>query len=179
MEIRTSVTGQRRGHTPGVGSSCGADLRPAGRHGRRRCPCRGEPHPRPARGPHRRPDVHRPARRSELGLVLRCPAASRYLPAILRAVEAAPADELHDRVPAVRSALGLIERSLPHDPGPAGAERDQAVLLDARPVEPGIRWGPHRGPVRRLPAPRQRCPRRRPRQRPRPLRDGLTGIHDA
>jgi hypothetical protein len=106
---------------------------------------------------------------SELGPVLRCPLATHYLPAVLRAVGVVPLDELHGRVPGAISALRLIERCLPHDPGPAGIERDQfvreelqwrpdkdivvpstpwedavaadeAVLLEAWPDQPGTRW---------------------------------------
>lgn len=88
---------------------------------------------------------------------------------MLRATEVVPDGDLRSRVPDAMTALRLIERCLPHDPGPAGVERDravrdkaerrpddnifvpstlwedavtadQAVLLATWPDDPGTRW---------------------------------------
>jgi len=71
------------------------------------------------------PDGH-----TELGPVLRCPAAYRCLPVILAGVE-----KMHPRLEAGMTALRLIERSCEE-----AVAANQAVLLDAWPDEPGARW---------------------------------------
>ena len=91
------------------------------------------------------PDGH------ELGLLLRCRSASRWLPLVLAGVEATSHGELDARVRGASAALSLIARSIPHDvragvhPGTerraaeATLREVQAVLLAAWPTEPAAR----------------------------------------
>jgi hypothetical protein len=91
------------------------------------------------------PDGH------ELGLLLRCPSASRWLPLVLAGIDATSQGELDARVRGASAALSLIECSMPDDVRAGmqtGQERRvaeaalrevQAVLLAAWPTEPGAR----------------------------------------
>lgn len=95
------------------------------------------------------PDGH------ELGLLLRCPGASRWLPLVLAGVDAISRGDLDARVRGASAALSLIARSIPDDvraglhPGghddpertasEAALREAQAVLLAAWPTDPAAR----------------------------------------
>lgn len=91
------------------------------------------------------PDGH------ELGLLLWCPSASRWLPLVLAGVDAISRGDLDARVRGASAALSLIARSIPDDvragmhPGQerraaeAALREAQAVLLAAWPTEPAAR----------------------------------------
>lgn len=100
----------------------------------------------------------------ELGVVLSCPEARQYLPAILAGVGAAPAAELARRVPGAEAGLGRLRRCVPYEdasdlaardgiapvgtvgrglivstPAMAAVAADQAVLVARWPSAPGAR----------------------------------------
>lgn len=100
----------------------------------------------------------------ELGVVLSCPEARQYLPAILDGVAAVPADELARRVPEAGAGLARLRRCVPYEDAPhlaagdgaaplgtagrgvivstptmAAVAADQAVLLARWPSAPGAR----------------------------------------
>jgi len=72
----------------------------------------------------------------ELGALLCCPSASRWLPFVLAGVDAISRAELDTRVRGASAALSLIERSIPHDGTPEGIERDRVVTERVR-MHPG------------------------------------------
>ncbi|MGH9300369.1 MAG: hypothetical protein ACRD0E_00630 [Acidimicrobiales bacterium] len=78
------------------------------------------------------PNLIAPDGRTELGPMLLCPSTFRWIRLILAAVESLPVEDLRSRAPAALIALHLIYRCLPHDPGPAGVERDKAVRDECR-----------------------------------------------
>jgi len=80
-----------------------------------------------------RPTILAPDGRTELGPVLRSTYVWRFPPTILRGIDVVPSiDPADRRVSEALAALRMIERCRPHDPGPAGIERDRHVKGELR-----------------------------------------------
>ncbi|MGI8751031.1 MAG: hypothetical protein ACR2MN_01700 [Acidimicrobiales bacterium] len=81
-----------------------------------------------------RPTIVAPDARTELGpVLLRSQYVRRFPPTIFRGIDlVAGIDPADRRVSDAIAALRLIERCRPHDPSPAGMERDRLVAEEAR-----------------------------------------------